>query len=91
MGLELKVRAPVPSSDMGPMYLGQEMTSVQKSALGVYGVLLLICVGLIVGADFLGPTVRTSVLPIATDGFKTVLGALIGAISTLLGVGRSGS
>jgi hypothetical protein len=58
----------------------------QRIALGVYVGLLLLCVVLIVGAEFLGPTVRASLLPIAVEGFKMVLAALVGAISALLGI-----
>jgi hypothetical protein len=61
------------------------MTSIQKAALAIYGALLATCIGLIILADFLGPTVRASLLPLATEGFKLVLAALIGAVSTLLG------
>ena len=64
------------------------MTAVQKSALIVYFVLLLLCVALIISAQFLDPVVRTSLLPIASDGFKIVLAALIGAVSAVLGGGR---
>ena len=31
------------------------------------------------------PSVRLSLLPISSDGFKTVLGALLGSISVVLG------
>jgi hypothetical protein len=65
------------------------MSSVQKAALFVYFILLLICVALMIGAEFLGPTVRTSILPIATEGFKIVLAALVGAVSAILGTGKS--
>jgi hypothetical protein len=65
------------------------MTPVQKSALLVYFLLLLICGALIIGSDFLGPAVRTSLLPVATEGFKLVLAALVGAISTVLGTGAT--
>jgi hypothetical protein len=47
--------------------------------------LLLLCVALIIIADFLSPTVRASLLPISSDAFKTVLGALLGAISVMFG------
>jgi hypothetical protein len=63
------------------------MTRVQKTALVIYGALLAACVCLIVLADFLGPVVRASLLPAATEGFKLVLAALIGALSTVLGRG----
>ena len=63
-----------------------ELTSSQKFLLGLYLLLLLLCTALIIIADFLSPTVRASLLPISTDGFKTVLGAVLGALSVLLGV-----
>jgi len=63
-----------------------ELTSSQKFLIGLYVFLLLLCVALIIVADFLSPTVREALLPISADGFKTVLGALLGAISVLLGV-----
>jgi hypothetical protein len=36
-------------------------------------------------SEFLGPATREQLLPVATDGFKMVLGALIGALSSMLG------
>jgi hypothetical protein len=61
------------------------MTPSQRFFVALYVVLLLMCSVLIVISDFLSPTVRASLLPIASDGFKTVLGALLGAISVMLG------
>jgi len=65
------------------------MSYGQKIALLTYLFLLLVCVGLMIGADFLGPTARASVLPAATEGFKIVLAAFVGAISAILGNGKS--
>ena len=59
------------------------MSSFQKSILMVYFVLFFTCIALLVGSEFLGPKARETVLPIASDGFKLVLGALIGTLSTL--------
>jgi hypothetical protein len=64
------------------------MSAVQKSALFVYFVLLVTCIALIIGAEFVGPTVRSSLLPVATEGFKVVLAALVGAVSAVLGTGK---
>ena len=61
------------------------MNATQRFSLGVFIGLLLLCASLMVGANFLGAITRESVLPIATDGFKTVLGALVGVLSTFLG------
>lgn len=62
------------------------MSIPQKVALTIYLALLLLCGLLIVGSEFLGPTVRAATLPVAIEGFKIVLAALVGAISALLGV-----
>ena len=64
------------------------LTPTQKLAFSLYVLLILICTSLMICAEFLSPTVRTSVLPVASDGFKTVFGALVGAISVLAGAGR---
>jgi hypothetical protein len=67
------------------------MSGVQKTALLVYFLLLAICIVMIVLSDMVfGPIARGSVLPVATEGFKLVLAALIGAVSAILGTGRSG-
>lgn len=64
------------------------MTSTQKSFLALYVVLLLLCIGLMVGAEFMSPTIRAQVLPIGADGFKLVLGAILGALSAMLGINK---
>ena len=64
------------------------LTSAQKFFIGLYLFLLLFCAALLVLSDFLSPTVRGTLLPISSDGFKTVLGALLGAISVMLGLKR---
>jgi hypothetical protein len=58
----------------------------QKIALAVYFMLLLSCVALMITTEFLGPTAREAILPVAVEGFKIVLAALAGAASALLGV-----
>ena len=61
------------------------MTKNQTRFLGAYGILLIICIVLMVSSEFLSPVIREAILPVASDGFKMVLGALIGAISSMLG------
>lgn len=61
------------------------MTKTQIRFIIAYGALLLTCIVLMVGSEVLGPATREQILPVATDGFKTVLGALIGALSSMLG------
>jgi hypothetical protein len=65
-----------------------EVTPSQKFFIVVYIGLLIMCTALIVLSDFLSPTVRATLLPVSSDGFKTVLGALVGAISVMLGAKR---
>lgn len=59
----------------------------QKIVLAIFGALLILCAALIVAAEFLGPTVRSSLLPVASEGFKIVLGAMVGALSAIYGAG----
>jgi hypothetical protein len=61
------------------------MSPSQRFFLALYVGLLLLCAALLVISNFLDPTVRSTLLPISSDGFKTVLGALLGAISVMLG------
>lgn len=61
------------------------MNTSQKFFLSLYILLLLLCAALMITADFLSPTVRASLLPISAEGFKTVLAALLGALSVMLG------
>jgi hypothetical protein len=61
------------------------MSTAQMVVLGAYFVLLILCIGMFVGAEFAGPTMRETIGPLASEGFKTVLGALIGSLSILLG------
>lgn len=61
------------------------MTRSQKQFLFAYALLLSLCVVLLGASQFMSPVVRGDVLPIAADGFKTVLGATIGALSAMIG------
>jgi hypothetical protein len=65
------------------------MTRTQILAISVYMILLLMCVTLLIVSNMLSITVRDTILPIASESFKLVLGALIGAISAVLGVGSN--
>lgn len=60
------------------------MTGRQLLVLSIYGALLLLCVALFVIADLVGPAVREAMRPVAVEGFRTVLTALVGALSVLL-------
>jgi hypothetical protein len=66
-----------------------QMTKTQIVAISIYIFLLLLCGTLFVVADKLSLTARDALLPIATESFKVVLGALIGAISAVLGMGTN--
>jgi uncharacterized membrane protein YfcA len=55
-------------------------------AIALFFVLLLV---LLVAPEFLNPKDREAILPVAADGLKIVIGALVGAISALAGAGRS--
>lgn len=61
------------------------MTGRQKQVLVVYGLLLLSCGALLLIANVLDPAARSVLLPTASDGFKTVLAAFVGALSAMLG------
>lgn len=65
------------------------MTRTQIIAISIYMFLLLICGALFFGADKLSLTARDALLPIATESFKIVLGALVGAISAVMGAGSN--
>jgi hypothetical protein len=64
---------------------GGQMTRTQVLAIATYILLLLMCGALFAVGDKLSLTARDALLPIATESFKVVLGALIGAISAVLG------
>jgi hypothetical protein len=77
------------SRDRIGQFLGEmPMTKPQKHFLYFYVGLLLVCIALMLMAEGFGPITGQTVLPIAADGFKTVLGALLGAISAMLGSQR---
>lgn len=61
------------------------MTNRQLYFLVTYFILLIVCLGLLITADSLSFRSREIVMPIAADSFKLVLGAIIGALSTMLG------
>ena len=61
------------------------MSKTQRLVVVVFVGLLLLCTTIMIASNFLGPVAEDAILPIATDGFKTILGALVGSISTLLG------
>lgn len=61
------------------------MTATQRLCITLYFTLLVLTILLLIGANFMNPLVRESILPISSDAFKTVLGALLGSISVLLG------
>jgi hypothetical protein len=62
------------------------MSRGQTLVLGAYGALLLVCVALLLGAEFVGPSMRQTISPLAVEGFKTVLGAIVGSLSMLMGL-----
>ncbi|MDX3965518.1 MAG: hypothetical protein QHD01_02825 [Bradyrhizobium sp.] len=65
------------------------MNRTQILAISIYILLLLMCGTLFFAADKLSLTTRDALLPIATESFKVILGALIGAISAVIGVGSN--
>lgn len=65
------------------------MNIAQVAIISIYLFVLILCAALIVGADFLGPSVRNSLLPVASEGFKVVIGALIGTLSALVSMKKS--
>ncbi len=65
------------------------MTKQQKGFIVIYFILLAMCGGLLVGSDFLSLAARDAILPIASDGFTLVLGAIVGALSAMLGATAS--
>lgn len=67
------------------------MNKTQAIAIGIYFVLLLLCTVLLIISNSLSLTVRDAILPLASDGFKLVIGALIGAVSAVIGVRANAS
>lgn len=52
-------------------------------AVSIYVFLLLLFAVMLFAAEHVGPTMRQTISPLAADALKTVLGALIGALSVL--------
>ena len=72
---------------MGEGFLGEElMNKTQAIAIGIYFALLILCTVLLIVSNSLSITVRDAIIPLASDGFKLVIGALIGAVSAVIGV-----
>jgi hypothetical protein len=61
------------------------MARRQWIAISFYIALILMCGGLLLISDFVGPAVRSSVLPVAAEGFRTALAAFVGALSVVMG------
>ena len=61
------------------------MSTRQLIAVSMFMSLVLLCTGLFIVADFVGPSVRETLKTVAADGFKTALGALVVALSVLVG------
>jgi hypothetical protein len=64
---------------------GKPMNKRQRLAVMIYIALTLLCASMFVLAEFVGPSVRESLRPVAAEGFRTVLTAFIGALSVLMG------
>ncbi len=62
------------------------MTNPQRICLSLYFFLLALCVGLFFLASYMTLEARDEVIPIARDGFKLVLGAIVGTLSAMIGV-----
>lgn len=62
------------------------MSRNQLIIISLYFVLLALCGGMLLLSDTLSFAVRDAIIPVASEGFKLVLGATVGAISAILGV-----
>jgi len=60
------------------------MNRFQLMILACWFGLLLFLAALIVLAEFVGPAVRGALLPVTANALEFVLGALVGAITTLM-------
>lgn len=60
----------------------------ERTILLLYFLILGLCGLAFVIADSLSPTSQDTLLPYAGDGFKITLGALLGALSAMLGSDR---
>jgi ABC-type transport system involved in multi-copper enzyme maturation permease subunit len=63
-----------------------KVTNKQIAFVVVYFLLLLICAALLIISNLLDFESRDVLMPIAADGFKLVLGAMVGALSAMLGI-----
>jgi hypothetical protein len=70
--------------DEGESSRRQGMQTSQKVVLGIFALLLLGCTALLISVNFVGPMAQEAISGVASDGFKTVLGALVGALSAIL-------
>lgn len=62
----------------------KSMNRFQIAVLGCWGLLLLAIVGLMFVAEVVGPSVRSALLPVTANALEFVLGAIVGAITTLM-------
>jgi hypothetical protein len=62
------------------------MTVQQKICLSLYFVLLGVCISLFFFASSMTLEARGEVIPLARDGFKLVIGAIVGTLSAIIGV-----
>ena len=51
--------------------------------IGIYIFLLMVCVSMMVLGDRLSYTARDEIIPAAREGFRLVIAALLGALSTI--------
>lgn len=61
------------------------MTSKQKQILRILILVLLLCVALMFASNLLSIAARDAVLEVSKWGFTTILGALVGSMTTILG------
>lgn len=62
------------------------MNQQQRLCLGIYLALLLMCTTLFFLSSSLPLDARDQLVKLAGDGFKLLLGAIVGALSAILGV-----
>jgi hypothetical protein len=61
------------------------MSRAQLVVVSIYFGLLVLLILTAVGSSFISPLTREALLPVVVDGIKTVLAALVGALSVVLG------
>ena len=61
------------------------MTRPQLVIIAVYFALLLTLIGTAILSNFLSPLTKDVILPVTVDGIKTVIAALVGSLSVILG------